>query len=244
MIVAAASPPVVIPNFGGNAHSCVRLNHTICWNWISQNWDTVLWPALRQHLVLVAIAVGIGFVLAIALAIAAHRHGAVEKPVTVVTGIIYTIPSLALFQILIGIKWLGLSVTSVEIALVGYTLLILFRNTLTGLRGVPEEVVDAAAGMGLTPRQILWRVEMPLALPSIFAGLRIATVTTVSLATVAAFLIDEGLGSPIHTAINNEIFKTELYAAAALIVGLAIACDLGLLAVQRMLTPWTRKAAT
>ena len=111
MIVAAASPPVVIPELRRQRALVRAANHTICWNWISQNWDTVLWPALRQHLVLVAIAVGIGFVIAIALALAAHRHGAVEKPVTVVTGIIYTIPSLALFQILIGIKWLGLSVT-------------------------------------------------------------------------------------------------------------------------------------
>ena len=232
---------VVIPDFGGNPHSCVRVNHTICWGWIRENWGAVLWPALRQHIVLTAIAVGIGFAIALALALIAHRHDRVEKPVSIVTGIIYTIPSLALFQVLVGIKAFGLSRTSVEIALVGYTLLILFRNTLLGLRGVPDEVVDAAQGMGLTRRQILWRVELPLALPAIIAGLRIATVTIVSLATIAAFVTNEGLGAPIFEALNNELFKTELYTAAAMAVVLAVLADLGLLAVQRMLTPWERR---
>jgi osmoprotectant transport system permease protein len=232
---------VVIPDFGGNPHSCVRVNHTICWDWIRENWGGVLWPALRQHIVLTAIAVGLGFAIALALALIAHRHDRVEKPVSIVTGIIYTIPSLALFQVLVGIKAFGLSRTSVEIALVSYTLLILFRNTLLGLRGVPDEVVDAAQGMGLTQRQILWRVEMPLALPAIIAGLRIATVTIVSLATIAAFVTNEGLGAPIFEALNNELFKTELYTAAAMAVALAVLADIGLLAVQRMLTPWERR---
>jgi osmoprotectant transport system permease protein len=233
---------VVIPDFGGSAHSCVRENHGICWGWIRDNWSSVLWPALRQHIVLTVIAVGVGFVIAVALALLAHRYHPLEQPVTIVTGVIYTIPSLALFQILVGISWLGLSRLSVEIALVGYTLLILFRNTLTGLRGVPEEVREAAQGMGLTRRQVLWRVEFPLAVPAIIAGLRIATVTIVSLATIAAFFINEGLGAPIFAAIDNEFFKTELYTAAAMAVGLAIIADLGLLAVQRALTPWSRRA--
>lgn len=242
-MMLAAAPQVVIPDFGGSAHSCVRENSGICWSWISQNWGHVLWPALRQHVVLTVLAVGIGFAISMALALLAHRYGHVEKPITIVTGIIYTIPSLALFQLLVGIRAFGLSRTSVEIALVGYTLLILFRNTLTGLRGVPDEVIEAASGMGLTQRQILWRVELPLALPSIIAGLRIATVTIVSLATVAAFIINEGLGVPIFTAVDNGLFKTELYTAAALAMGLAVAADLGLLAVQRALTPWARRTA-
>jgi osmoprotectant transport system permease protein len=237
----AVAPQVVIPNFGGNAHSCVRENHTICWNWIRQNWSGILWPALRDHVELTLIAIGIGFAIALALALLAHRHDSLEHPVSIVTGLIYTIPSLALFQVLVGIKEFGLSRTSVEIALVGYTLLILFRNTLLGLRGVPSEVVEAARGMGLTRRQILWKVELPLALPAIVAGLRIATVTIISLATVAAFIIDQGLGAPIRDAINNGLFKTELYAAAALAVALAILADLVLLAVQRALTPWDHK---
>jgi osmoprotectant transport system permease protein len=240
-MMLAAAPAVVIPDFGGSAHSCVRENSGICWGWIRENWASVLWPALRQHIVLTVIAVGVGFVIALGLALLAHRYTPVEQPVTIITGIIYTIPSLALFQILVGISWLGLSRLSVEIALVGYTLLILFRNTLTGLRGVPEEVREAAEGMGLTRGQVLWRVELPLALPAIVAGLRIATVTIVSLATIAAFFINEGLGAPIFAAIDNEFFKTELYTAAVMAVGLAILADLGLLAIQRTLTPWARR---
>jgi len=240
-MMLAAAPQVVIPNFGGNPHSCVRENHTICWGWLRDNWSGTLWPALRDHVELTLIAIGIGFAIALALALLAHRHDRVEHPVSIVTGIIYTIPSLALFQVLVGIRAFGLSRTSVEIALVGYTLLILFRNTLLGLRGVPSEVVEAARGMGLTRRQILWKVEMPLALPAIVAGLRIATVTIISLATIAAFIIDQGLGAPIRDALNNGLFKTELYAAAALAVALAILADLVLLALQHALTPWDRR---
>jgi osmoprotectant transport system permease protein len=239
-MLAAAAP--VIPDFGLDAHSCVQRNHTICWHWLSQNWDNVLWPALRQHIILTAIAIAIGFAISIVMAIVAHGWRPVEKPVTIFTSILYTIPSLALFQVLVGIRAFGLSRTSVEIALVGYTLLILFRNTLTGLRGVPEDVLEAARGMGLTRTQILRRVELPLAVPAIIAGLRIATVTIIGLATIAVAVINEGLGAPIVAAVNNEIFKTELYAAAALAVALAIACDLGWLGLQRLLTPWARRA--
>jgi osmoprotectant transport system permease protein len=236
-----AASSVVIPNFGINPHACVTENHTICWGWIRSNWGSVLWPALRQHIVLTVIAVGIGFAIALTLALIAHHRGRVEAPVTIVTGIIYTIPSLALFEVLVGIHAFGLSRLSVEVALIGYTLLILFRNTLTGLRDVPDEVREAAQGMGLTRRQILWRVELPLAVPAIVAGLRIATVTIVSLATIAVAVINEGLGVPIVSAINNELFKTELYSAAVLAVALAITADLGLLGLQRLLTPWARR---
>ena len=123
---------------------------------------------------------------------------------------IYTIPSLALFQLLVPLT--GLTVTTVEVALVGYTLLILFRNTLAGLRSAPPEVLEAARGMGLTPTQTLWRVELPLALPAIIAGLRIAVVSTIALATVAAFVVSQGLGVPILGALRDD-FKTEIIAA-------------------------------
>jgi osmoprotectant transport system permease protein len=138
---------------------------------------------------------------------------------------------------------LGLSRTTAEVALVSYTLLIMFRNTLTGLREVPSAVRDAAAGMGMSPRQSLLRVELPLALPAIIAGLRIATVTVIALATVAALVDNEGLGVPILTAISNDVFKTELIAAGALAVVLALGADALLVLVQRLLTPWTRTRA-
>ena len=158
----------------------------------------------------------------------------------IVTSILYTIPSLALFELLEPIPGLGLSRTTAEVALVSYTLLILFRNTLTGLREVPAEVRDAAAGMGMGPTQSLLRVELPLAMPAIIAGLRIATVTVISLATVASLIDNEGLGAPILTAISNEVFKTELIAAGGLAVLLALVADGLLVLLQRRLTPWAR----
>ena len=231
----------VIPDFGGGENSCVRQNKGFCWNWVQDNWSDVLWPAVKQHVALTAIAVVIGFVIAFALALLAHRRRGFEAPTTVITGILYTIPSLALFQILVGFSFLGLNRLTVEIALVSYTLLILFRNTLAGLRSVPPDVREAAQGMGLTHRQILLKVELPLALPAVFAGLRVATVTVISLATVAAFIDDEGLGSPIFRAIQSNVFKTELFAAGGLAVALALFADGALVLIQRLLTPWARR---
>jgi osmoprotectant transport system permease protein len=241
MIAYAASGPN-IPNFGGGASSyaCERANGLFCTHWLSQNWGSVLWPALRQHVVLTLIAVGIGFVISTALAVVAYRRRWFERPVIIVTSILYTIPSLALFELLQGVPGLGLSATTAEVALVSYTLLIMFRNTLTGLRDVPDEVRDAAAGMGLGPRQTLLRVELPLALPAIIAGIRIATVTVISLATVASLVDDEGLGVPILNAISDNVFKTELIAAGALAVLLALVADGLLVGLQRLLTPWQR----
>jgi osmoprotectant transport system permease protein len=238
----AASSAPVIPNFGGGSSSfaCERANHLFCPGWVSRNWGTVLWPALRQHIVLTLIAVVLGFVISTALALVAYRRGWFERPVLIITSILYTIPSLALFELLVPIPGFGLSRTTAEVALVSYTLLILFRNTLTGLREVPPEVRDAATGMGLGPMRSLLRVELPLALPAIIAGLRIATVTVISLATVAALIDNEGLGAPILTAISNEVFKTELIAAGAMAVALALAADGLLVLLQRRLTPWAR----
>ena len=239
MIGIAAGGPV-IPNFGGGSASfaCERANRLFCAGWVSRNWDTVLWPALRQHIVLTVIAVAIGFVISTALALVAYRRNWLERPVLIVTSILYTIPSLALFELLQ--PSFGLSRTTAEIALVSYTLLIMFRNTLTGLREVPPEVRDAATGMGMGPTQSLLRVELPLAAPAIIAGLRIATVTVISLATVAALIDNEGLGVPILTAISNEVFKTELIVAGAMAVALAIGADALLVLAQRLITPWTR----
>ena len=232
MTLPLAQGGPVIPDFGGGgAGSCVRENKSFCWNWVQQNWSDTLFPALRQHVVLTLIAVVIGFAIAFTLALIAHRRGWVERPVTIVTGVLYTIPSLALFQLLVPVT--SLSRLTVEIALVSYTLLILFRNTLAGLRNVPVDVREAAQGMGLTGSQVLWRVELPLALPTIIAGLRIATV--------AAFVVNEGLGSPIFAAIQQNVFKTELYAAGFLAIALALLADALLVLVQRLATPWASR---
>ncbi len=239
MILGQSGP--VIPDFGGGGEgSCVRDNGLFCWSWVKANWSDTLAPALWQHVVLTLIALAVGFAIAVALALAAHRWSGLTTPVIVITGILFTIPSLALFQILVPIT--GLTRLSAEIALVSYTLLILFRNTLTGLRAVPPDVREAAEGMGLTARQRLVRVDLPLAMPAIIAGLRIAAVTTISLATVAAYIIDEGLGAPIFQAIQSDVFKTELIAAGALAVALALVADGLLVIVQRLLTPWARAA--
>jgi osmoprotectant transport system permease protein len=231
----------VIPDFG-EASACVSENRFFCTDWVRDNWGPVLQPRLIEHIELTVIAVGIGFVIALAAAIAAHRLRHVERPFAIVSAVIYTIPSLALFQLLV--PFTGLTITTVEVALVGYTLLILFRNTLAGLRSAPPEVLEAARGMGLTSTQTLWRVELPLAVPAIIAGLRIAVVSTIALATVAAFVVSKGLGGPILGALRLD-FSTEIIAAGALAVALAIVADVLLVLVQRVVTPWaaTRRAA-
>ena len=239
MIVAQGSQPV-IPDFGAG-NQCVRDNGAFCWSWVKDNWGDVLWPALREHVVLTLIAIVVGFAIAFTLALIAHRRGWLEQPVSLTSQVLYTIPSLALFQLLVGFPSpFGLNRLTAEVALVSYTLLILFRNTLAGLRSVPDEVKESARGMGLTSRQLLWRVELPLALPSIVAGLRIATVTVISLATVATVVVNEGLGAPILDAVQRNVFKTEISAAGALAVALALAADGLLVLAQRAVTPWRR----
>ena len=194
-------------------------------------------PRLVEHIWLTALAVGIGFVIAFTAALLAYTLDWFETPFVIFAAFLYTIPSLAFFQLLVPIT--GLTVTSAEIALVSYTLLILFRNTLTGLREVPEDARLAARAMGLTKGQILRRVELPLALPAIMAGIRIATVTTISLATVAAFIGVGGLGQPIFNAIQSG-FKTQFIAAGLLAVALALVADALLVLLQRLLAPWLR----
>jgi osmoprotectant transport system permease protein len=224
----------VIPEFEQGSE-CIRENGQFCWGWFSQNFDSVFAPRIVEHIQLTGIAVGIGLVLAFAAALFAYRYDWFDTPFTIFSGFLYTIPSLALFQLLVPIT--GLTWTSAEIALVSYTLLILFRNILTGLREVPEDVREAARGMGLTARQILTRVELPLAMPAIMAGIRIATVTTISLTTVAAFIGAGGLGQPIFNALQGG-FKTQFVASGVLAVLLALVADGLLVLLQRLLTPW------
>jgi osmoprotectant transport system permease protein len=230
--VAQGEP--VIPDFGEGSE-CVVENRLFCADWVRDNWTGVLQPALLEHVQLTLIAVTVGFAISLVAALATHRFRLVEGPFVAFSAIVYTIPSLALFQLLVPVT--GLTVTTVEVALVGYTLLILYRNILEGLRGVPPEVLEAARGMGLTRRQTLWRVELPLAVPAIMAGLRVAVVSTIALATVAALVIPEGLGYPIFLALR-EAFKTELIAAGALAIGFALVADGLLVVAERALTPW------
>jgi osmoprotectant transport system permease protein len=231
-----AAPPV-IPDFGSGS-KCETENHTFCWGWVRAHWGDTLQPALLDHLQLAGIAIGIGFVVAFGAALLAYRYRRLDQPIGLFSDFLYTIPSLALFQLLVPIT--GLTVTTVEIALVSYTLLILYRNILEGLRGVPDEVRESARGMGLTPLQTLVRVDLPLAAPAIVAGLRIATVSTISIATVAAFVLPKGLGYPIFTGIQQDVFKTEIIAAGALAIILALTADAVLIGVQRLATPWRR----
>jgi osmoprotectant transport system permease protein len=205
-----------------------------CPDWIVDNFDRYVDP-LFQHAYLTVLAVAIGFVISFALAIVAYRRRWLINPVTQVTGILYTIPSVAAFFLLLPIT--GRGNTTALIALVSYVLLIIFRNILAGLDNVPEETKDAGRGMGLTDGQLLWRVEIPLALPEIMAGLRIAATTTVGLATLAFFAGAGGLGEQIF---SDIAFKSNVVVAGGLAVLLAAVLDVLILLAQRAITPWTR----
>jgi osmoprotectant transport system permease protein len=236
--VTAAGPGPVIPNFGKGS-ACVTGDHLFCWDWVRDHWSDTLEPHLVQHVELTLIAVSLGFALAFALALVSHRLRALDQPIAVTAGLIYTIPSLVAFQILIAYS--GLSTTTVVIPLVGYSLVILYPTTVAGLRSAPPDVLEAARGMGLTQRQVFVRVELPLALPAIIGGLRIAVVSTVAIATIAAFLLPKGLGYPIFLALKEPTpFKTEIYSAGVLVVALALALDLVLVTAKRGLVRWAR----
>jgi osmoprotectant transport system permease protein len=230
----------VIPNFGGGgANSCVRRNGFFCWDWFTAHWGDTFEPAVVEHIKLTLIAIAIGFAISFVAALVAYRYVRFETPFSLLSGILYTIPSAALFQLLVPIT--GLSTTTIEVALVSYTLLILFRNIVIGLRGVPDEVREAARGMGLTSRQTLLRVELPLAVPAILAGVQIAAVTVISIATIGAFLVDQGLGAPIFKAIKID-FNTEFVAASVLTMLLAFAVYALIAVAQRLLTPWAGRS--
>jgi osmoprotectant transport system permease protein len=210
----------------------------IRWDWIATHLDELAFR-LVEHLELTVIAVGVGFILAFALSLLILRAPWTEGPVTWVTGTLYTIPSLALFALLV--PYTGLTIVTAEIGLVSYTLLILIRNIVRGIRGIPAEVREAALGMGYTPGQLLWRIEIPLALAVIIAGVRIATVTTIGLVTVTALIGQGGFGFLILIGIQR-FFSTEIIAGATLSVTLAVVADVLLVLLQRRLTPWTAAA--
>ncbi len=206
------------------------------WAWVFSHLDDIAIRTL-EHLYLTAIAVGIGLVLAAGLSMVIVRNRRSQGPITWVAGVLYTIPSLALFAVLV--PFTGLSVLTAEIGLVSYTLLILIRNIVAGLDGVPAATKEAALGMGYTRRRTLWEVEVPLALPVIVAGIRIATVTTIGLVTVTSLIGQGGLGFFILQGLRR-FFTTEIVVGTVLSVVLAVALDLLLVGLERRLTPWSR----
>lgn len=215
---------------------CQATDALFCFDWARENIDQY-GTATVQHIELVAISVLAGFAIAFALSLLAHRHRWLQPPLLGVTGVLYTIPSVAFFFLLLPLTGRGRD--TAIIALSAYTLQIIYRNTIVGLANVPSSVRDAARGMGLTDRQILWRVELPLATPEIVAGLRIATVSTVALATLAVFIGGGGLGAKIFTE-GNLTFQTGIIIAGGIAILIAIAFDAILFGSQRLATPWRR----
>lgn len=212
------------------------------WSWVTRNTERI-WAATVEHLYLTVVSVGIGLAISLALAILALRYRRTYAPIIAAGGLLYTIPSLALFALLA--PFTGLSATTAIIALTTYTILILVRNIVTGIDGVPDEVVEAAVGMGYRRSQVFRRVELPLALPVVIAGLRIASVTVIGLVTVTALLGLGGLGQFILSGFRVlPPFPTQIVVGTVLSVVLAITFDLALLALERALTPWTRRTAT
>jgi osmoprotectant transport system permease protein len=211
----------------------------IWWDWVGRHTDDI-WDATRQHVELTAIAVGIGFLISLPLAVAAWRWRRLESVVLTAGGLLYTIPSLALFALLI--PWTGLSQRTALVGLTSYTLLILVRNILAGLDAVPADVREAARGMGFTSRGQLLRVDLPLAVPAMIAGIRIATVSTIGLVTVSFVLGLGGLGSLIYDGLTRQ-FRTPLVIGAAGCIALAVTADVLLLGVERLVTPWARRRA-
>jgi osmoprotectant transport system permease protein len=211
----------------------------ILWSWIGDHLDEVASRAL-EHVELTLLSVGLGLLISFPLAIIAYRHRRFQAPIASIASLLYTIPSLALISLLVTVT--GFSYTTVVIPLTTYTLLILIRNILAGLEGVPEDARDAARGMGFTNRQMLWRVEIPLAMPVIVAGIRIATVSTIGLVTIAALIGRGGFGEFILDGLT-QFFWTPLLLGIVLSVALALIADLLLIGVGRLATPWTRASS-
>src|ERR1700674_644118 len=205
----------------------------VSWDWLSTH-IPLFEAALQEHITLTAVAILGGLALSLPLGVAAHRWRAVRNPVLAILGVFYTIPSIALFALLI--PYTGLTAVTAEIGLIGYTVLILVRNVIVGLEGVPPDVIDAANGMGYRPMARLLRIELPLALPAIIAGIRIATVTTIGLVTITALIGLGGLGQLILRGFI-ENFHTPLVVATVLSIALALVADLTLAGAQRLAIP-------
>ncbi|MER5708487.1 ABC transporter permease [Streptomyces sp. NPDC042898] len=218
---------------------CLARNDWICGAYVSTR-SEILTDAVVQHLQLTGVSVALALLLALPLAVVARRWRWAAGPVLGVTTVLYTIPALAMFSLLLPVY--GLSAALVVAGLVLYSLTLLVRNLLAGLRAVPEETRQAARGLGYGPIRLLLTVELPLALPAAMAGLRIATVSAVSLVTIGAIVGHGGLGNLIYSGMNTY-FKSQVLTASALCVVIAVTADLLLLGAQRLLTPWTRAQA-
>ena len=221
------------------ADSCLLRNAWVCPEYVQTRRSELL-VALGDHITITVVSVLIGALIAFPLGVLAYQRRRAGAAVLGVATAVYTVPSLALFSLLLPFS--GLSRSTVVLGLVLYSLTILVRNLLAGLVGVPDEVADAARGMGFSPMRMLLRVQLPLALPAVFAGIRVATVSTVALTTVGTIVGNGGLGDLIFAGLRSN-FKAEVLTASVLCVVLAIALDLLLLGVQRLLTPWQRGAA-
>jgi osmoprotectant transport system permease protein len=222
-----------------SARGCLEANDWICGAYLRTRGHDLAGATL-QHVELTAVSVALGLLVALPLALLARAVPALAAPVLGVTTLLYTIPSLAMFSLLLPV--FGLSSALVVTGLVLYSLTVLVRTALAGLAAVPEEAREAARGMGYGPLRLLWQVELPLALPSLMAGLRVATVSTIALTTVGAVVGRGGLGNLIQEALPT-FFKAQVLTASVLCVLLACAADLLLLGVQRLLTPWRRPRA-
>jgi osmoprotectant transport system permease protein len=212
----------------------------VLWDWTFNHVPDIA-RRVEEHLILTAIAIGIGFFLAFALSLAIRSLPGLYAPVTWLAGVLYSIPSLALFSLLI--PFTGLSITTAEIGLVSYTLLILVRNIVGGIRSVPPEVRESAIGMGYSDWQLLWKIELPLGMAVIIAGIRVALVTTIGLVTVTGVIGQGGLGALILLGIQ-QFFATPLVIGAVLSIALAVVLDAALVLIQRRVTPWTRPSGS
>jgi osmoprotectant transport system permease protein len=228
------------PNLvGQQADNCLVRNAWICPEYVRTRADDIL-DATREHVLLTVVSVLVGILIALPLALLSRRLQWLGGVAVLGSSLIYTIPSLALFSLLL--PFTGLTATTVVIGLALYSLTILVRNVIAGLSGVPDDVREAARGMGFGEARVLLGVELPLAVPSIVAGIRIATVSTIALVTIGALVGYGGLGNLIYDGLNTN-FKSEVLTASVLCVVLAVLADLLLLGVQRVLTPWERRAA-
>ena len=221
-----------------SAAGCLQRNDWICGDYLSTRSELIV-SATAQHVTLTVVSVTIGLLLALPLGLVAFRFRRARGLVLGTSTAVYTIPSLAMFSLLLPVT--GLTATTVVVGLVLYSLTILVRNVLAGLQAVPADVVEAATGTGYGPLSLLLRVQLPLALPTLFAGVRVAMVSTIALATVGAILGNGGLGNLIYSGLRTQ-FQAEVLTATVLVVALAVVADLLLVALQRAMTPWQRAA--
>lgn len=219
----------------------VSSDQPIRWSWINDNWDAI-WIRTIEHLQLTGLAMFFGMLLSMALAIVAIRYRRLYGPIATFTGVLFTIPSIALIVLMVPIT--GLSVSTAVIPLVLYTLLVLVRNIVVGLDGVPREVLEAADGMGYGRARRFLEIEVPLATPVIIAGIRIATVTTIGLVTITGLVSYGGLGFFIFDGLQSNLFIPKLMVGAVGPMLLAFAADAVLNVIERVLTPWSRRAVT